>query len=92
MTDRELMQQALNALEYASDQTKPENLHGCDCLICTTILALRDRLAQAERQWVWLTEEERINLWREFTGWGDPSFDDSNLMKAIEANLKEKNA
>lgn len=73
MTDRELMQQALNALEY------------------TTILALRDRLAQAERQWVLLTKEERINLWREFTGWGDPSFDDNNLMKAIEANLKEKN-
>jgi hypothetical protein len=60
-------------------------------LICTTILALRDRLSQPERQWVWLTEEERINLWREFTGWGDPSFDDNNLMKAIEANLKEKN-
>jgi hypothetical protein len=57
----------------------------------TTILALRDRLAQAERQWVLLTKEERINLWREFTGWGDPSFDDNNLMKAIEANLKEKN-
>jgi len=49
MTDRELMQQALDALEYASDQTKPENLHGCDCLICTTILALRDRLAQTEQ-------------------------------------------
>jgi hypothetical protein len=48
MTDRKLMQQALDALEYASDQTKPENLHGCDCLICTTILALRDRLAQPE--------------------------------------------
>ena len=48
MTDRELMQQALDALRYASDETKPENLHGCDCLICTTILALRDRLAQPE--------------------------------------------
>ena len=50
MTDQELMQQALDALEYASDQTKPENLHGCDCLICTTILALRDRLAQLEQE------------------------------------------
>ena len=92
MTDRELMKKALDALEYASDQTKPENLHGCDCLICTTILALRERLAQPERQWVGLTEKERINLWREFTGWGDPSFDDENLMKAIEAKLKEENA
>jgi len=48
MTDRELMQHALEALQYASDQTKPENLHGCDCLLCTTILALRDKLAQPE--------------------------------------------
>jgi len=46
MTDRELMQQALDALEYASDQTKPENLHGCDCLICKTILALREKLKE----------------------------------------------
>jgi hypothetical protein len=46
MTDRELMQQALEALQYASDETKPENLYGCDCLICKTINALRDRLAQ----------------------------------------------
>jgi hypothetical protein len=46
MTDRELMQQALEALQYASDETKPENLHGCDCLICKTILALREKLKE----------------------------------------------
>jgi hypothetical protein len=46
MTDRELMQQALDALEYASEQTKPENLYGCDCLICKTILALREKLKE----------------------------------------------
>ena len=50
MTDRELMQKALEALQYASDETKPENLHGCDCLICKTINALRDRLAQSEQE------------------------------------------
>ena len=50
MNDRELMQQALNALEYAADQTKPENLHGCDCLICKTILSLRDRLSQPQQE------------------------------------------
>ena len=48
-------------------------------------------LYTSSRPWVGLTEKERINLWREFTGWGDPSFDDNNLMKAIEAKLKEKN-
>jgi len=48
MTDRELMQQALEALEYAADETKPEGLHGCECLICKTITALRERLAQPE--------------------------------------------
>jgi hypothetical protein len=50
MTDRELMQQALDALEYASDETKPKGLHGCDCLICEAIPALRDRLAQPEQE------------------------------------------
>jgi hypothetical protein len=58
-----------------------------------TIDALRGRVEQLKplRQWVGLTNGERINLWREFTGWGDPSFDDENLMKAIEFKLKEKN-
>lgn len=46
MTDRELMQQALDALEYAADETKPEGLHGCECLICKTILTLREKLKE----------------------------------------------
>lgn len=50
MTDRELMQQALDALEYASDATKPEGLHGCECLICKAIPALRERLEQPEEK------------------------------------------
>ena len=41
--------------------------------------------------WVGLTDEERNNLWRDVIGWGDPSHDDEDLMKAIEAKLKEKN-
>ena len=44
-----------------------------------------------ELPWVGLTDEERNNLWREVIGWGDPSHDDEDLMKAIEAKLKEKN-
>jgi len=44
-----------------------------------------------KREWVGLTDEERNNLWRDVIGWGDPSHDDEDLMKAIEAKLKEKN-
>ena len=44
-----------------------------------------------QRTWVGLTDEERNKLWREVVGWGDPSHDDEDLMKAIEAKLKEKN-
>lgn len=57
MTDRELMQQALYALEYASDMTKPENMSGCGCPICVTITALRDRLAQPEQEPVAFVKE-----------------------------------
>ena len=47
--------------------------------------------AAPQRTWVGLTDEERNKLWREVVGWGDPSHDDEDLMKAIEAKLKEKN-
>ena len=98
MTDRELMQQALDALQYASDETKPENLYGCDCLICKTILALRERLAQPEqklmidcprcghccpqRQWVGLTDEDYETL---------SQYAFVEVIEKIEAVLKEKN-
>jgi hypothetical protein len=49
-SDIELMQQALDALEYASDTTKPEGLNGCECLICKAVPALRKRLAQPEQE------------------------------------------
>jgi len=43
------------------------------------------------RNWQGLTDEERNNLWRDVIGWGDPSHDDEDLMRAIEAKLREKN-
>ena len=49
------------------------------------------RADEHSRPWVGLTDEERNKLWREVVGWGDPSHDDEDLMKAIEAKLKEKN-
>jgi hypothetical protein len=47
---------------------------------------------QTQRTWVDLTDEERNGLWRVIIGWGDPSHDDVDLMKAIEAALRNKNA
>ena len=44
-----------------------------------------------QRIWVGLTDQERNKLWRDVIKWGDPSHDDMDLMKAIEAKLKEKN-
>ena len=44
--DEALLREALYALEYASDMTKPEDLQGCGCPICTNIAALRERLGE----------------------------------------------
>jgi hypothetical protein len=44
-----------------------------------------------QRTWVGLTDKERSKIWRDVVKWGDPSHDDVDLMKAIEAKLKEKN-
>jgi hypothetical protein len=60
------------------------------CFKETVDLAL-DTTPPAQRQWVGLTDEERNQLWRDVVKWGDPSHDDVDLMKAIEAKLKEKN-
>jgi hypothetical protein len=48
-------------------------------------------LYAAPRKWDGLTNQERNHIWQDFIGWGDPSHDDENLMKAIEGKLKEKN-
>ena len=48
--DEALLREALYALEYASDMTKPEDLQGCGCPICTNIAALRERLGD-EKGW-----------------------------------------
>jgi hypothetical protein len=47
--------------------------------------------APSQRPWVGLTDEERNKLWQDVIKWGDPSHDDVDLMKAIEATLKRKN-
>ena len=47
--------------------------------------------ALSKRKWVGLTDQERNQLWRDVVKWGDPSHDDVDLMKAVEAALKELN-
>jgi len=54
-------------------------------------LMIAEAEKQPKREWVGLTDEERNQLWRDVIKWGDPSHDDVDLMKAIEAKLKEKN-
>ena len=46
MTDRELMQQALEALDWAADCIEPRKPHNCDCPVCVASDALLQRLAQ----------------------------------------------
>lgn len=43
------------------------------------------------REWVGLTNEEIQTIWKNSIGWGDPSHDEENLMRAIEAALRSKN-
>ena len=74
MTDRELMQQALDAL----DSDNPD-------IQLRTAIALRERLAQPERQWVGLTKEEA----KEISLANRPYVID--MIAALEARLKEKN-
>jgi hypothetical protein len=47
--------------------------------------------APPQRTWVGLTHAERNKIWRDVVKWGDPSHDDVDLMKAIEAKLKDAN-
>jgi hypothetical protein len=82
MTNRELFEMALDAM----DSDNPN-------IQLRTAMALRGRVEQLKplRPWVGLTNQERNHIWRDFIGWGDPSHDDENLMKAIEDKIKEKN-
>jgi hypothetical protein len=85
MTDRELMQMALDALDWKLTtllKKSWENHH-----IHEVVKALRDRLAQPEREWVGLHEHELQVL-----EYNDPSGERLKLAKTVEAKLKEKNS
>jgi hypothetical protein len=78
MTDRELMKMALEAVEYfyGGGQTQVNGLK--------LIEALRAQLAQSEREWVGLTDEERYEIYDKQDGF-------YFALLEIEAKLKEKN-
>ena len=104
MTDRELMQQALDAKQTSlielleavpadarlvvDDGPHSTSFYPVGRMCHGAAAALRERLAQPERQWQWLTEPEIHELdWPE-----DVSFEDIlPFVRAIEAKIKEKN-
>jgi len=83
MTDKELLQQALDALisVWNSDRTTRQ---------VETIRAIKARLAQPEKEWVGLTDEEILEEYRQSYG-DDGNLTDVYFARAIEAKLKEKN-
>ena len=82
MTDRELMQMVLEELEELADVNYGSK---------TVLQAVRDRLAQPEREWVGLTDEERWEVTRKkWWNWED-EFDIEGFARVIEAKLREKN-
>jgi uncharacterized protein YukE len=76
MTDRELMQMALEMIEPLAGKTAE-----VEQKIENAKKTLRDRLAQPEREWVGLTEDEK----QFFKAMGFSGID------IVEAKLKEKN-
>lgn len=81
MTDKELMQEALYALTYVGDAKE---------IYSDTIESLRARLAQPEREWQGLTDEEiDETAWPYFIGNIMPSV--KIIVRQLEAKLKEKN-
>ena len=84
MTDRELFEKALEALEKMKSHSYLRLDYAEEA-----INALRNRLAQPERRWVGLTDEELEAMAEKFVT--NCYFDTLKYARAIEAKLKEKN-
>ena len=93
MSDRDLMRRTWEFFSryILVNEMAQESL---DAEAKTILEALRARLAQPERKWVGLTDEEirGFEIWlddeEEKHGWNPPA----DIVKYIEAKLKEKNA
>lgn len=94
MTDRELMQQALDALFMFVEYDYQGNpLGGAHFNGHRAIQALRARLAQPERAWQGLTDEEMRGVWDDHVVpmFGRKHMNPIVFGRIIEAKLKEKN-
>ena len=82
MTDKEVMQMALDALNRSDYLGWEANI--------PAVKALRAALAQPKREWVGLTDEEIRNIATQGrTDFSRPAYEEYYI--AIEAKLKEKN-
>jgi hypothetical protein len=94
MTDRELVQQALNLLDDINQCSLPPTGIPLPAEIDHLMEALRARLAQPEREWQGLTDEncEEVERWVEFKEEGSGRIPTLKLIQYIEVKLKEKNS
>ena len=97
MTDRELLQQALDALEHLQTDVEWQYKSPTKAMLRKVEKALRARLAQPEREWVGLTDKEILadDVMRyHFAlngGAGPISKKGRAIIAAVETKLKEKN-
>jgi hypothetical protein len=99
MTDRELFEITLDALEEINKLSVGENAICLPAEIDTAMDALREKLAQPERQWVGLTDNEADEVYRAaqeqineyWESGGSKIMFPTMIYEAIEAKLKEKN-
>lgn len=89
MTDRELMQMALDIIfRYRKETPLGNQPHMIALVADDTIKALRTALAQPEKEWVWLTDEEirkgNKDSWVTRQAW-------ESAVWWAEKKLKEKN-
>jgi lipoate-protein ligase A len=86
MTNNEVMQMALDALEDVDGIDTETECVTIDVL--EVIEALRTALAQPEKEWVGLTDEDKKEIYKQADA---ESWHDQPLLEAVEAKLKEKN-
>jgi hypothetical protein len=79
MTDKELLQQALVWFDDKEGEYTDEFQNFID--------AIRTRLAQPEKEWVWLTDKEVKQL----SDYCVDVRDEIEFIRAIEEEIKEKN-